>query len=225
MVIQIPQGWITLNEISEKALNETVHLAHELFGVSSIVFISLPFVNNVMTMVDLRLLNEKNTLIRDFVRTWEGLVGSGVEHLLLLEFGDFADSLMEWNARLMGFDTSVANYTMEALSCCPGRGYKHSIAQLCSTRVPVGTNKCDGNSISVDGMHWCMETIGGRLFAGTSCLLACAFNDETRDRSTTSATTTTIRQCEQRCNDDFMSLKPVDISSDAEKYYIPSNYR
>jgi hypothetical protein len=220
MVIQIPQGWITLNEISEKALTETVHLAHELFGVSSIVFISLPFVNNVMTMEDLRLLNEKNTLIRDFVRKWEmsGEAGSGVEHLLLLEFGDFVDSLMEWNARLMGFDTSVANYTMEALSCCPGRGYKQSIAQLCSTRVPAGTSKCEGNSISADGMHWCMETIGGRLFAGTSCLLACAFNNKTRDGSTNSATTTTTRQCEQRCNDDFMSLKPVDLSIMAEKY-------
>jgi hypothetical protein len=62
-------------------------------------------------------------------------------------------------------------------------------------------------------MHWCMETIGGRLFAGTSCLLACAFNNETRDGSTNSATTTAIRQCEQRCNDDFMSLKSVDVSS------------
>jgi hypothetical protein len=92
-----------------------------------------------------------------------------VEHLLLLEFGDFVDSLMEWNARLMGFDTSVANYTMEQL----GEKGKPSIAQLCSTRVPVGSSTCERNSISLDGMHWCMETIGGRVFAGTSCLLAC----------------------------------------------------
>jgi hypothetical protein len=38
-----------------------------------------------------------------------------------------------------------------------------------------------------------------------------AFNNETRDGSTTSSPTTAIRQCEQRCNDDFMSLKPVDV--------------
>jgi hypothetical protein len=219
MVIQIPQGWMTLDQISEEALNETVHLAHELFGVSSIVFISLPFINNVLTMEDLRLLNEKNTLIRDFVRKWEKSVdaGSGVEHLLLLEFGDFVDSLMEWNARLMGFDTSVANFKMEALSCRAGSGFNQSIAQVCSTRVPVGSSTCEKNSISFDGMHWCMETIGGRVFAGTSCLLACAFNNETRDDSTTSTTTTAIRQCEKRCNDDFMSLKTVYVSSMAEK--------
>jgi hypothetical protein len=211
MVIRIPHGWMTLDQISEKALNETVHLAHELFNVTSIVFVSLPFVNNVNTMEDLRLLNETNTLIRNFVRKWEksGDAGSsGVEHLLLLEFGDFVDSLMEWNARLMGFDTSVANYTIEALE----RG-KQSIAQVCSTRVKVGSSTCELNSISLDGMHWCMETIGGRVFAGTSCLLACAFNKETRDGSTTSPPTTAIRQCEQRCNDDFMSLKSVDVSS------------
>jgi hypothetical protein len=65
MVIRIPHGWMTLDQISEKALNETVHLAHELFNVSSIVFMSLPFVNNVNTMEDLRLLNETNTLIRN----------------------------------------------------------------------------------------------------------------------------------------------------------------
>jgi hypothetical protein len=218
MVIRIPHGWMSLNQISIQALNETVHLAHELFGVSSIVFISLPFVNYVVTMDDLHLLNEKNTLIRDFVRNWEksASAGSGVEHLLLLDFGDFADSLMEWNARLMGFDTSVANYTMETLSCCPRKGIKKSIAQVCSTRVQVGSKNCNGNSISIDGMHWCMETIGGRVFAGTSCLLACAFNNEMRDGSTIKASTTTIRRCEQRCNDDFMSLKSVDVSSMVE---------
>jgi hypothetical protein len=211
MVIRIPHGWMTFNEISEKALNETVHLAHELFNVSSIVFMSLPFSNNVNTMEDLRSLNETNTLIRNFVRKWgksDGDAGSGVKHLLLLEFGDFADSLIEWNARLMGFDTSVANYTMEQLNFKDNP----SIAQLCSTRVPVGNITCERNSISFDGMHWCMGTIGGRVFAGTSCLLACAFNNETRDGSTNSATTTAIRQCEQLCNDDYMSLKPVDVS-------------
>jgi hypothetical protein len=63
-------------------------------------------------------------------------------------------------------------------------------------------------------MHWCMETIGSRHFAGPSCLLACAFNNETRDGSIkNSATTTAIRQCEQRCIDDFMILKSVDVSS------------
>jgi hypothetical protein len=210
MVIRIPHGWMTLDQISEKALKRTVHLAHELFGVSSIVFMSLPFINNVHTMESLRLLNETNALIRDFVRKWEnsGDAARGVKHLLLLEFGDFVDSLMEWNSRLMGFDTSVANYTMEGL-----KGSIRSIAQLCSTRVPIGAYTCERNSISKDGMHWCMETIGGRVFAGTSCLLACAFNNETRDGSTDSATTTAIRQCEQRCNDDFMSLKSVDVSS------------
>jgi hypothetical protein len=225
MVLRIPHGWITLDQISEKALNETVHLAHELFGVSSIVLISLPFVNNVITMEDWRLLKEKNTLIRDFVRNWDssgGARSSGVKHLLLLEFGDFADSLMEWNARLMGFDTSVANYTMETLAAPRRGGFTKSIAQVCSTRVPVGTKNCDGNSITGDGLHWCMETVGGRFFAGTSCLLACAFNkNETRDESTSTTSTTTgttaIRQCEQRCNDDFMSLKPVDVSSMVER--------
>ncbi len=110
MVSRIPHGWMTLDQISEKALNETVHLAHELFNVSSIVFmLLLPFVNNVHTIEDLRLLNETNTLIRNFVRKWEksGDGGSGVKHLLLLEFDYFVDSLMEWNARMIHLSPTI----------------------------------------------------------------------------------------------------------------------
>jgi hypothetical protein len=210
MVFRIPHGWIPLKAITAKALNETVQLAHKLFGVSVVVFISLPFVNNVVTMKDLKRLKEKNDLLRDFVQSWQNDGGGGgVKHLLLLEFGDFADSLMEWNARLLGFDTSVANYTMEALSCCPRLKIKQSIAQLCSIRVPIGTRDCEGNAISIDGMHWCMKTIGGRFFAGASCLLACAYNDATVDGSTA----TNIRDCERQCNDEFMSLESVHVSS------------
>jgi hypothetical protein len=69
----------------------------------------------------------------------------------------------------------------------------------------------------MDGMHRCMKNVGGRLFAGTSCLLACAFNSEKGGGSTYTASTTTIRQCEQRCNNDFMSLKFVDVSSMVER--------
>jgi hypothetical protein len=215
MVIRIPHGWIPLEEITAKVLNETVQLAHELFGVSVIVFVSMPFVNNVVTKKDLRMLKEKNDLLRDFVRSWQtDAAAGGVKHLLLLEFGDFADSLMEWNARLMGYDTSVASYKMETLSCCPRRGYTQSIAQVCSARVLIGTKKCVGNSITVEGTHWCMGTIGGRFFAGTSCLLACAYNDAPVDGSTA---TTNMRHCEKRCNDQFMSLEPVHISTMVER--------
>jgi hypothetical protein len=53
-------------------------------------------------------------------------------------------------------------------------------------------------------LRWCILSF---------CPLACAFNNETRDGSTNSASTSAIHQCEQRCNDDFMSLKSVDVSS------------
>jgi hypothetical protein len=68
----------------------------------------LPFVNNVHTIEDLRLLNETNTLIRNFVRKWEksGDGGSGVKHLLLLEFDYFVD-LMEWNARMIHLSPTI----------------------------------------------------------------------------------------------------------------------
>jgi hypothetical protein len=61
-------------------------------------------------------------------------------------------------------------------------------------------------------MHWYMGTIGGRLNAGASCLLACAYNNATVDGPTDN-----IRQCENRCNLEFMSLEPVHMGTMVER--------
>jgi hypothetical protein len=171
-------------------------------------------------MEDLRLLNETNTLIRNFVRKWEktGDADSGVKHLLLLGFGDFVDSLMEWNARLMGFDTSVADYTMERLRWSKHSRSEQSIAQLCSTRVPVGRSTCEGTRYHLMGcigvwrllvvesslvhlVFWRVLSITRR---GMGLLLLLRLLPLSASASNGG---------EQRCNDDFMSLKSVDVSS------------
>jgi hypothetical protein len=207
MVLRIPHGWIPLEAITVPALHEAVAMAHELFGVSTMVVVTLPFANNVVTMKDLTLLQEKNDLLRDFVNGWNKTDAIGVDNLLLLEFGNFADLLMEWNGRLMGMDTSNANYTMENLGSA-NRHFSQSIAQTCSQRVPVGAKKFERNLFSVDGQHWCMNTMAGRFNAGTACLLGCAYNDETSSKSPL-----ILRECEKRCNDQFMSLEPVPSST------------
>jgi hypothetical protein len=58
-------------------------------------------------------------------------------------------------------------------------------------------------------MHPCMETVGARLSAGVACLLACVYNhnDTLLD---TNPDASFVRQCEEDCNNRFMTLKPVD---------------
>ena len=49
VVCRIPHGWIQLNEITREALQDSVDLAHELFGTRSVIIMSLPIGNNVAT--------------------------------------------------------------------------------------------------------------------------------------------------------------------------------
>jgi hypothetical protein len=69
--------------------------------------------------------------------------------------------------------------------------------------------------MSIDGMHWCMESLGGRIMAATACLLQCSFiaigssdkNDIDNGNVTKMKTKQAQLECEQRCNEEFMSTK------------------
>jgi hypothetical protein len=181
-------------------LEEAIALAHELFAVKHVILITLPFVSNVMTLEQLALLHTKNQMIRHLANSWES-GRHGVESVLAMEFGRLGDSLVEWNARLIGFNTTDTDYLIEErLECCPRQGFQRSIAQLCGARVEDGAKDCQRNAFSLDGLHWCSETMNGRFNAGLSCLLQCPFEDGS------------IVDCEADCNDRFMSLRPVHIA-------------
>jgi hypothetical protein len=88
-----------------------------------------------------------------------------------------------------------------------------SIPMVCAYHIeqPFSTQNetagdCFFNRISRDGMHWCVETLEARYAASIACLLGCVYNgDEPQNIAE-------LRQCEQECNDQFMSLIPVDDS-------------
>jgi hypothetical protein len=147
--------------------------------------------------------------MQTFASNWsKGL--TGVDQVLFLDWGRLSDLLTEWNARLIGYDTSnPSSYLLENLACCSTNGYTRSIAQICSEKVPVGEDSCVGNSLTVDGLHPCMETLGGRLSAGVSCLIGCVY---AKDQSSLQHNDT-LKSCEKQCNDQFMTLEPVDHDS------------
>lgn len=205
VVFRIPHGWIDLSNITEAKLSETVELANELFGVQHVIFMSLPFVNNIMTAQDLQELHETNTMIKEFAKKKH----SAVNTIMVLDFGHLGNALIEWNGQLLGFNVNDnTDYLFERLSCCPKKGAKkgmrQAIAQVCSQFVEHGKKKCGpGNGFSIDGTHWCSESLNGRLNAGTACLIQCLYSDVTN-----------VRACGQDCNDRYMSLRPVDALAD-----------
>jgi len=205
IIYRIPHGWMSLNTITKEALHETVELAYELFGAQNVIFLSLPFVSNVMTRDDLALLAQRNEMLREYVRSYDGYNNTGVDNVLILDFGRLGDSLTEWNARLLGYNNTnnSDDYLFERLQCCPRRGFQRAIAEVCAERVEAGSEECPRNGFSLDGLHWCSETLNGRLNAGISCLLGCLYNGDAKEDLS-------IHMCEKQCNDRFMSLQAID---------------
>jgi hypothetical protein len=231
LIFRIPHGWITLAQVTREDVLETIALAHELLGVRTVVFVSMPFINNVQTLQDVADLERTNANLRTWVdeynanRTLAAAGGAGgVERVMILEFGHLMDELMALNARLMGYDTTDSQYIMDRLD----NVWNNSIPFVCGERVKAVTTvdattqktkvvrptTCATNRLTYDGIHWCMESISGRVLAGLACLLGCFHNrndtavanngnvvgpDETKVAA--------MQQCEQGCNIEFMSLE------------------
>lgn len=196
MLFRIPHGWLPASIITRERLEASLRMAQELFGVRTIVIQSLFFNNNVKTIKDLTEMHATNQMIRKLVEaSWED---PDFPDLLLMDFGGWTDQLTELNARLAGMDTqSNATYGLDRLGCAM---FGPSIAMACAQTVKPGSCRCDRNVVSLDGLHWCMETIAGRVMAGFACLLQCSLSTYDDKKSH-------FGSCQQRCNEQFMSLR------------------
>jgi hypothetical protein len=197
---------------------------HDLFGVKTILWVTIPFGNNVDDYTpgsteDWSALNTANQRIRDLTKNYTAQQNpnrTGVTFMAEIEFGRFTDALLEWNARLLGYNTSTTTvadfdygrelkkanrtYTQHRTDCCPRRRFCRSLAQTCSEPPPGNSDNRPPNSVSLDGIHWCMHTVGGRFYGAIACSLQCVY-----DRTDEDAV-----QCIHACNRKFVSLEPVD---------------
>lgn len=164
-------------------------------------------------MDDLQQLEEKNQMIRRLIQNWD----HPTLRLFVLDFGSWIDRIMEWNAYHIGMIKTIPNwniisptqnqkkFTLQRLDCAK---YPPSVAVACATLPNSNSNNnnrcttCIRNRLSIDGMHWCMESIAGRVLATTACLIECSLLQHHRHHHL-------MRECERRCNDDFMSMKPA----------------
>jgi hypothetical protein len=207
IVRRLPHGWLPLEKLTFENLQNDVEVTSNLFGAKTLIFLTLPFINNVGTIAQYRGMLERRHFLRTISREWRPLSNdTGIQNVLVLEFGTLMDELQEWNARCIGFNTSNGfedwmfshRLAKNPKSKAP---WYDNIPHKCAELVPDGASECRLNSITYDGMHPCMSTVGGRLVAGLACLIACAHNQELGREE--------LRTCEAECNDRFMSLNPV----------------
>ena len=103
-----------------------------------------------------------------------------------------------------------------------GQEWSPSIPMVCSDTTSLGTDRkiCNRNYLFLDGMHICPESLASRYAAGLACLIGCVYNERGEGTTTTQSTGTnittenedSIRACERECNEQFMSVMPVEES-------------
>ena len=200
--------------ITEAKLNKTLAVAHDLFGVETAIFTTVPFSNNIQTEQDYLKMNHVNRMIKKFCLTYRphgNVRRIGVHSVMALDLHQLVHALMEENAVSLGYNTSVQQsdpvwYWMERLSQYPKHDLHASIPHVCAAPKPaMDAPSCHKqNSFSLDGMHYCMTTVAGRLVAGVACLLKCFYDTNYRNYRESS-----LHECASSCNQQFMSLHPI----------------
>eukprot|EP00984_Skeletonema_dohrnii_P007123 scaffold2568_cov107-Skeletonema_dohrnii-CCMP3373.AAC.4 len=225
VVFRVMHGWMRSNEITHDRLVEAVELSHELLGAETVVLMTIPFSNNVLTVEDMNVVNRINADIRHIAQGWHLRNSTGVKHVLVQEYGAYLNHIIWSNAKHIGFNVSAPLTMTEEMFDLEGptflydrletgKPWKPSIAQVCSEQNWLRTEKakCHRNYLIIDGMHICPETLAARYGVSVACLLGCVYNRESGVANQQQHDEINLRACERECNEQFMSVMPVDDS-------------
>lgn len=209
LIFRMNHGWLKLQEITKETIEESIQHAHDLFGVKKVIIIDVPFSNNVKTVNDLWEQKRTNDMIHGLPSTMifreEPSGKPDKVQVVTLKLSQFTEHFMFHNANLLGMNTSDSSvYSLERPVGCGE--FPLSIAQGCSARSNASSCDCRRNRVSKDGLHWCMESFGGRFSAGIACLTACFQPGLRVDKDE-------LGHCEAKCNSQYMSLEPVHFPS------------
>jgi len=202
-----------------------VELSYELLGAETVVLMTIPFSNNVLTVEDMNVVNRINADIRDIAQGWHLRNSTGVKHVLVQEYGAYLNHIIWSNAKHIGYNVSAPLTMTEEMFDLEGptflydrletgKPWKPSIAQVCSEQNWLRTEKakCHRNYLISDGMHICPETLAARYGVAVACLLGCVYNRESGVDNQQQHDEINLRACERECNEQFMSVLPVDDS-------------
>ncbi|KAL7541368.1 hypothetical protein ACHAXR_010855 [Thalassiosira sp. AJA248-18] len=226
VIFRVMHGWMEVKEITRERVVEAAELAHSILGAKTIIFMTVPFTNNVETVEIMKGVSKTNEMIRDVARNWRSNHDTNV---LVMDYAAYCNHIIWTNARNMGYNVSVPllndyatpqqvfdaegpSFLLERLK---QNVWPPSIPMVCSKKPTKksGGVFCDRNILFNDGMHFCTETLSARIGSAIACLLGCVYNqiggqsqnEENSDKPRESK----IRACERQCNDQFMSVMPV----------------
>jgi hypothetical protein len=238
VILRVMHGWMTLAEITHDRIVEAIELSYELLGATTVLLMTIPFSNNVKNENDLTNVRQINEDIREIATMWHERKKTvdnrdgGVQHVLVIEYGMYVNQVIWTNALYLNYNvssplsiggaaTSHNIYELEGPSFLFDRlnndrkDFPPTIAMVCSS-TPTEDGKCNRNILFSDGMHICPETLASRFAAGVACILGCVYNRRQSGANENDYSSTSMFErisiCERECNEQFLSVMPVDDS-------------
>ena len=227
VIFRVTHGWMNFDEITRERIIEAAELAQSLLGADTIIFLTVPFSNNVKTIDDLASVKQINIMIHEIANTWH------LEHdtkMLILEYATYCDHIIWTNARHIGYNVSAPMEVSESVLAeespsflfdrlLQTKDWPPSIPMTCA-KLPSNDSSrayCDQNLLFRDGIHICPETLAARISIGIACLLGCVYNRLPTDNTDTQSIPDELemrntRSCELQCNRQFMSVVPIQES-------------
>lgn len=221
IVFVIPLPWMKLEKFRTSDLNESLQLANEVFGVQKAILLTMPFMNNI-DYDKVPMLLEKNREIQSLVTSFEAnRTIPGITGLVVMDFAELMFQFIRANAAFLGYlngtDSPEMPYLMTRIRDYTPR-VRPAAAHVCAGPMfgkgggSLNFTLCDKNAISLDGIHVCPNTFGGRIVAATGCLLQCLYPDRSKGNSRQQAQAYVLK-CQKECNDKFMTLRPINTST------------
>lgn len=224
----IGNGRDEVGKIAASDYAEILEMAHKYLRPHTVILVTTPVNNNALRdgMVSLR---KDNEVIRTFVKEYKPPVRpeDGVQNVLLLDWELLVDDMIRANAEVLGippekaFSHYITGENSEKLAANKKKGiYPQLTAMSCSGTSSLGgtvgsefENECPEakmGRISPDGMHFCGTTLGPRTNGGLACLIRCTI-DANDDVNGGSGSQSSLKACQDMCNNLFMNMETVII--------------
>ena len=108
------------------------------------------------------------------------------------------------NVSIGVIDEMLHSHVLDMTTTSSGKEIPRPMALQCKNLTQTtNSSDCPRNGIYVDGMHLCMNNVAGRIQAGIACLISCAYPQPPI------YSLLEVSDCEQQCNEKYMSVAPV----------------
>jgi hypothetical protein len=161
LVFRPPQAWMKWDEFTEIALLETIALAHDLMGIKLVIFLTVSYSNNVVSLEDIAMMRRVNEMIRSVgerIRRNNTTSGSSGNNygttVLILEAGHLIDLTVLSNVRKLGLSNVTTtedddnvdswNFTLPRANLMTGNNWSGgsggSVSYICGRPVQIVKN-------------------------------------------------------------------------------------